>query len=432
MPFMHRMKPFRLRKGGSQQRKGLQTAILEGIPATIIGNILGGPILTAYLLFMNASSQTIGFVLAIPPLANILQLVAAFVMQRMENRKLWMALVSIVHRTMWVATGAIPFVLPQPYQVPVFIVMFLISYMHASIGGVVWASLVSDMVPAHVRGRYFGIRNTIHWAFASISLLLGGQILERAVSQQAGFAIIFGIAAVCTVWNAVELFKYPNPPFEKSSEKSGIRQLLRPIKDRSFMMATAFIAFFILLQNIAVPLFSFVMLDVLHVSYTQLTIVTTVQMIVMMVSYYYWGNLNARYKTITLLLWSLPIIALSCLLWIGMEFLPVIVVLLLVHVALGIGLGGYNLLNFNFVIGDTPKAERPMYIGLFAALTGLTGFIGPMIGGAVYEAIGDGPEWLLRYGVSFCTGIGMIALAVGVGPFILAASKRQARLKEEV
>src|SRR5690606_12075324 len=104
---------------------------------------------------------------------------------------------------------------------------------------------------------------------------------------------------------AIELFKYPNPPFEKSAEKSGIRQLLKPIKDRSFMMATAFIALFILLQNIAVPLFSFVMLDVLHVSYTQLTIVTTVQMIVMMISYYYWGNLNARYKTITLLLWSL-------------------------------------------------------------------------------------------------------------------------------
>ncbi len=431
MPFMHHLKPFRLRKSGSKQRIGLQTAVLEGIPATIIGNILGGPILTAYLLYLNASSQAIGFVLAVPPLANILQLAAAFIMQRMENRKLWMALASIVHRTMWVLTGVIPFVLPDAYQVPVFIVMFLISFMNASFGGVVWASLVSDMVPAQVRGRYFGIRNTIHWAFASITLLLGGQILEQAASQRAGFVILYGIAAVCTLWNAFELFKYPNPPFEKSSEKSGVSQLLRPVRDRSFMMATSFIALFILLQNIAVPLFSFVMLEVLDVSYTQLTVVTTVQMIVMMISYYFWGNLNARYRTITLLLWSLPILALSCLLWIGMEFLPVMVVLVLVHIALGIGQGGYNLLNFNFIIGDTPKADRPMYIGLFAALTGVTGFIGPLIGGAIYETIEGGSGWLMRYGVSFYTGLGMIALAVGVGPFILAASNRQARRREE-
>src|SRR5690606_8292136 len=276
----------------------------------------------------------IGFVLAVPPLANILQLVAAFIMQRMENRKRWMALASIVHRSMWVLTGVIPFVLPEAYQVPVFIVMFLISYMNASFGSVVWASLISDMVPPQVRGRYFGIRNTIHWAFASITLLLGGQILEQAVSQHVGFVIIYGIAAVCTLWNAFELFKYPNPPFEKSSEKGSISKLLRPVKDRSFLLATSFIALFIPLQNIAVPLFSYVMLEVLDVSYTQLTIVTTIQMIVMMISYYFWGNLNARYRTITLLLWSLPILALSCLLWIGMEFLPVIVVLVLVHVAL--------------------------------------------------------------------------------------------------
>lgn len=191
------------------------------------------------------------------------------------------------------------------------------------------------------------------------------------------------------------------------------------------MLATVFIAGFILLQNTAVPLFSFVMLDVLEISYTQLTVVTVVQMIVMMISYYYWGTLNSRIPTITLLLWSLPIIALSCLIWIGMEIIPVLIILVLVHILLGVGQGGYNLLAFNFMIGETPKADRPMYIAMFSAFTGLTGFIGPMIGGALYEWSDGGAEWIQRYGISFFTGAAMLIVAVGIGPFILGRTKRR-------
>ncbi|EXX87756.1 MFS transporter [Paenibacillus darwinianus] len=423
---MQHFKRSRSRKGaGSEQRKALRLAVWEGIPATLVGNMLGGPILTAYLLFLGATSQQIGLVLAIPPLANIVQIAAAFLMQRMENRKFWMALLGTLHRSTWVATGAIPFLMPDRLQVPVFIALFLFSFLNASVGGVVWSSMISDMVPAQVRGRYFGIRNTIHFAFAGLSLLVAGQILESAPSERYGFVILYAIAGAAAVWNAIEIFRYPNPPFEKSAEPGGIGQFFKPLKDRAFMMATAFIALFILLLNIAVPLFSFVMLELLHISKFQVTLVTAVQMIVMMVSYYYWGNLNARFETITLLLWSLPLLALSCVLWVGLEALPVLLVLILVHVALGIGQGGYNLLTFNFLIGDTPKADRPMYIGIFAGVTGLAGFIGPMVGGALYEQIKGGAFWLQSYGVSLFTGAALLVLALGVGPFVLTRSKKR-------
>jgi len=44
----------------SAQRRGLHTAVIEGIPATIIGNLLGGPLHTAYLLYLGAKSEAIG------------------------------------------------------------------------------------------------------------------------------------------------------------------------------------------------------------------------------------------------------------------------------------------------------------------------------------------------------------------------------------
>ncbi len=93
-----------------------------------------------------------------------------------------------------------------------------------------------------------------------------------------------------------------------------------------------------------------------------------------MIGYYVWGNLNAKYSSQTLLFWTLPIIALSCAVWGAMAVLPAFVVLTLAHVLLGVGTGGFNQLVFNYIIGDTPKSERPMYLAVYAALTGFAAF----------------------------------------------------------
>ncbi|RXZ84110.1 MFS transporter [Paenibacillaceae bacterium] len=423
MTIWQRLIPGMNRRPTSNQRRALRTIIVEGIPATIIANLLGGPILTAYLLFLGANSSQIGFVLAIPPIANLLQIFAAFSMQRLSNRRLYVILFGIAHRTIWILTGAIPFLVPDRFQIPVFITLFFLSFAAAATSSVFWSSAVADIVPAKIRGRYFGIRNTIHWAIASLTLLAGGQLLER-MSEGSAFILLYLISAACAIWNGIELARYPNPPFEKSGESSKLGLIGKPFKDRLFMKATVFISLFILIQNIAIPMFSFVMLDILRISYWHITVITTVQMIVMMISYYYWGNLNARFATKTLLLWSMPIIAVACVSFAGIAFLPVFVVLLAVHILLGFGLGGYNLLAFNFMIGDTPKSDRPMYIAVFSGLTGITGFIGPLVGGMLYTTAASGPFWIQGYGISMITGIALLLLALGLGPLALRSKVR--------
>ena len=59
------------RKTLSDQRRGLLTSIMEGIPANIIGNLLGGPILTILRrLSWRDGSQDVGLACAIPALAK--------------------------------------------------------------------------------------------------------------------------------------------------------------------------------------------------------------------------------------------------------------------------------------------------------------------------------------------------------------------------
>ncbi|MBP3964034.1 MFS transporter [Paenibacillus lignilyticus] len=413
--------PFFRNRKDSDQRKYLKIITNEGISGVLLAGLIGGPFLTGYMLHLGASAAQIGVALAIPAFANLAQIFTAIVTHNIDNRRAYVFGYGVMYRLLWVLTGLIPFVLPQGYWVYAFIILYFLSYLCSNISGVIWASLIGDMVPAKVRGRYMGIRNTIVGGLAAAAVLFGGQLLEH-YSQEKGFIILYSLAAVCMVWNGYHLFRYPNIPFEKSKESQKLRLLLKPLRDRSFMRATLFLAAWIFIQNVAVPLFSYAMLDVIKVSIQWVSIITTVQMIVMMISYYVWGNLNAKHGTKKTLMWTLPIIAASCILWGGIAWLPAIPVLVIVHVLLGIGTGGFTQLTFNFTIEDSPSAERTIYVAVYAMLTGFTGFIGPILGGEIYHHLKTMPVWMEQYGFSAMMGLVLLGIAVTVGRAMLLSS----------
>ena len=187
------------------------------------------------------------------------------------------------------------------------------------------------MVLGPIRGRYFGIRNTILNAIGSLTLFIGGLILDKYAGWS-GFAILYVVIGICTVLNIIGFLGYPNLPFEKSTESKFLPMLKKPLKDASFMKAVYFIAGWLLIQTITVPFFSYIMLKTLKISYQQVSAITVVQTVIMMMSFYVWGNLNARYSNKRLLFWTLPLIALSCLMWGGLAFLPTLVVLYSAHI----------------------------------------------------------------------------------------------------
>jgi MFS family permease len=406
-----------VRSEESENRRGLRISLIEGIPANILANLLGGPLQTVYLTYLGFTAFHIGLVLAVPPFALLVQIFIAFAMQKWHNRKFFVTLFGVIHRTLWVGTGLIPLIFTEKTWIPIYMALWLISMISAQAGGVIWTSLMADVVPAAIRGKYFGIRNTIHWAVVCITLLAGGQIMEWFPGAW-GFTVLFVLSGLCIIWNGWALSKYPNPPFQPSDSGRSIRMMARPFKDRRFMSATLFISLFVLLMNVVIPLFSYVMLEILNLSTSKVTLIIMLQNLVMMISYYYWGVLNSRYSTNTLLLWTFPLIAASCAVWAGLSFLPVLLLLIFVHILLGFGFAGYNLLVFNFLIGDSPKSERPMFIAVFSAFTGIAGFIGPIAGGWLYDKSKGGPMWIQTYGMTTIAGVALLVLSLTVAPFV--------------
>jgi MFS family permease len=407
----------KLNKKRSLYRKNLLVATIEGFPAMVTITLLGVPFLTGYLLLLGASSFQIGLVLAIPALFNLVQIPAAYVMQRFTNRRLGLIIFAGIHRIFWTLTGAVPFLVSEHFYFELYIIFYSIAFLSNAIGSVIWSSLISDMVPGQVRGRYFGIRSMLLWGTVSITLFIGGYILD-AYPGMDGYRILFQICAVGSVMNIIAILFYPNMPFEKSTAPNLKLMVKKPFENPIFLRAMLFITGFLFLQNMVVPLFSLIMFSIMELSYFVVSILTIVSTVSMMISYYYWGNLNARIPTRKLLLWTFPIIAVSCLLWGATIIVPAMLVLVIIHILLGVGQGGFNLLMFNFIIGDTPKADRPMYIAVFAAVTGVAAFLGPIIGGYIFDKIENWPNWLQIAGLTTSIGVLLLILVIWIGPSI--------------
>ncbi|NMO98101.1 MFS transporter [Paenibacillus lemnae] len=405
----------------SSQRKHLLTATWEGVPAVIYQTLLGGPFLTGYLLYLGAEAAMIGFVLAVTTFFNVLQILTAFLVQRLRYRKKAMLISTLLNRVLWGATGLIPFLFDREWWIPVFLTLYSAAFIAGTVSGMLWTSVISDMVPAKVRGRYFGIRNTILNALGALVLFLGGTMLDWYPGGK-GFLILFIIAWVAIAANMTLFLFYPDPPFERSTETRFLPMVRKPLSDTPFIRSTLFLGAWLFLQTLVVPLFSYAMLDVLNITYSVVSMMTVAQTAVMMIGFYVWGNLNARYSNRTLLFWTLPLIASSCVAWGLLSVLPVIPVLLLSHMLLGAGVGGFNQLAFNFMIGDTPKGDRPMFIAMYSAITGMAAFLGPMIGGQVFKLLLDAPVWMQHYGFQLLVGLLMLLTAWTLGRKVLLAA----------
>ncbi|BCG57024.1 MFS transporter [Paenibacillus sp. URB8-2] len=393
-------------------------ATWEGVPSTIFQVLLQGQFLTGFLLYLGATSGQIGFVIALTTLVNVAQIGVAFLIQRLPSRKWALVAFVSIHRLLWASTGLVPFLFPRPFWVSAFIGLYALAFIANTAGAVLWSSVIGDLVPPRVRGRYFGIRNTLLNALGSLVVYGGGVVLDRYPEAQ-GFLILYIVVWIFSTANIVVFFFYPDVPFEKSDERKFLPMFKKPLHDGLFMKSTLFLSIWLLLQNVTVPLYSYVMLQLMDINYQTLSLLNVSQTVFMMASFYFWGNLNARYSNKRLLFWTLPIIAASSLLWGLLSVFPTLPVLFAAHIVFGVGVGGFNQLAFNFIIGDTPKKERPMYMAMYAALTGLASFFGPLIGGKVYEWIVGWPHGFQVYGMQLIVGGLMIALIALLGRRIL-------------
>ncbi|NLB78097.1 MAG: MFS transporter, partial [Clostridiaceae bacterium] len=153
--------------------------IIEGASARTIFNLTSGAYLVGLLKFMGASDTFCGYVLAMPVLAAIIQVLSPIILESLESRKRIIMVGSMIHRFLLVTLIATPFIPVRPNtRLIIAAIIFLISNFAVSFVNPAISNMYISFVPQNIRGRFFGGRESTMLIVATLVTLIMGTVLD--------------------------------------------------------------------------------------------------------------------------------------------------------------------------------------------------------------------------------------------------------------
>jgi MFS family permease len=357
----------------------LRYSILDGSAyAAMLG--LTQNFIAPFALALKATTQQIGLLTSIPSLMMALsQLSAPTLSDKAGSRKGFILPVVFLHALMWLPILLVPFVMPGD-KVWWLITFVTISTVLGAMANPAWGSMMADLVPERIRGRYFAARGRIASLITLIFAFIAGGILE-AIKPNVflGFALLFGGAMIFRLVSYIFLAKmYEVPPTHNDGAKESLIDMIRGIGSSNLGRFTVFIALLSMVTNIASPFFSVYLLRDLQFNYITYVILTSIGSLTGLVFITYWGKRTDRAGNVMVIKITAFLIPLVPLLWLISKN-PYYIGF--AQTFSSFAWAGFNLASTNFVYDATPSQGRTQRLALYNAMNGIAVFIGATSGG---------------------------------------------------
>ena len=391
-----------------QVRKGLNISIWEGAFATAHLTLTSGVFLVGYALMLGVNDFQLGLLAALPFLAQMVQPLAALLVQTLKKRKTFTLNGSIFFRGIWIVLVFLPlFWLDQNSKIFLFLLIIALSAVVNNFTTVSWLSWMGDLVPQKIQGRYFGIRNNIV-QIVTMGVYFGGAKLvdffKNSKPEQIhwgwfdfsgfsdlsalGFMLIFSIAVIAALVAALLLSLQPEPFFHRLSNGAGFKELLSPFKDKDYQKLIRFFAWWSLTVGVSAPFWGAHMLKNLHLDYYLISLFSILSGTISLISQPFWGRMIDKYGCKPVLKFNLLFILFIPCLWLFIT--PQNHFLLWVDALMGgIFWSGFNLAIFVIVLQVSPQKERPFYVASTYFVNGLFTFVASFIGGVIAQQLSD-------------------------------------------
>lgn len=378
-------------------RQSLRASTVDGVFATVFNNATGGALISNFFLELGATSTEIGWLAAIPMVANLLQPIGAYLSERSNSRHLYCCWIYGISRSLWIflAVGIGWLSWHQENLHPLLFWTLAVTFAsHAlgALGSAAWLSWMAVLVPRRLRGRYFGLRNGAANLTNLISIPLmgffianwfGGSIQGYGVVL--GFGIIAGLISIAFQTFMVDV--NPQILHHATSSTVSVASTADPSPPASTNRSPlAFILYFILWTfsvNLSAPFFNLYLLDSLSFDIGRVTLYNSLSAGANLLMLVLWGKLADRIGNRSILLGVGVLVALTPLLWLGTGansgsiwlWFP------LLHMLSGGTWAAIDLCSNNLQLGIAPLKGQSSYFGLVAAVGGISGAAGTIAGG---------------------------------------------------
>jgi MFS family permease len=406
---------------GPHRVAGLRFFYLDGLFASLSDNLVAG-FLELFLLSYGVSNSIIGLNTSVANLCAAVSIIpGALLISRARSRKRLVVLTGGgLGRLGLLGIAATPFLAGEPGTAVICLFCLnALRTMMSNLGNPAWTSMVADLVPMNARGRYFGKRNMAVIAASIVAAPVAGAIVKALsgagglprLGYQAIFLLAFAIGMLSTA-------SFSSIPDAAVSEADAPRPRGFPLKALLSERRFAGFALSALVWNVALqipaPFFNVYLVGSLGASPAAVGLLTAITSFTMLFGQSIFGRVTDRkgdFFVLSLTGFLIPALPLA---WLVVTA-PAQVAL--INVASGVLWAGYNLANFNILLKITPDDHRPEATAVYQTLVAASAVIGPLIGGAMADALGYKPVFALSSALRLVGMLLFVALVVRPGPF---------------
>jgi len=387
-------------------RTSLQASTLDGIFAAIFSLTTGGILLSNFLVELDASPVVFGILSSIPMLVNLVQPLGAYFSEQTTSRFQYSLLTYGTSRLLWLVLvlgiiGASWGGLSSSQLLILILLIILFSNLLAGFGSASWLSWLATIVPRRLRGRYFSIRNSASVLTTLLCVPLVGLVVSHwPGGSQQGYGVVLFVGVIFGILSlGCQYFKIDvNPKLQNTvtvrlsaninTGETPQNQFVHSIRQNSNMLKfLLYISLWMLGTSLSSPFFNFYMLATLDLDVSWVTFYGSLQAGANLLMLTLWGKLADKVGNLPILIFIGILVAIQPLFWllIGTSQFDLWLWLPLLHIFSGGTLAAINLCTNNIQIGIVPVRNQSIYFAIGAAISGVSGALGTIIGGCIAQ-----------------------------------------------
>jgi len=255
-------------------------------------------------------------------------------------------------------------------------------------------SVIADLIPIGIRGRYFATRQRMMMISGILSGFVISWILDTFTvgGSLVGYTIVFIIAGLfgaadvfCFIWVDFPAMKKPDPAEKKESMFSMMGDVFA---NKQYMRIIVLITIWTFAVNIASPFYNVHMLGPMQMTYTEVNILSVILSNAgTLIFSGMWGGLMDRYGNKTVMRVFAVLVSTLPLLWIPTG--PRIIFMVpVVQFLSGMLWPGVDLAVQNIYLNHAPVKNRTMYFAMYFCITQMVGVsLGYTVGGWLLDNV---------------------------------------------
>lgn len=407
-------------------RRGLRINILAGAVGIMWFTVVMNYPLTMLLDCLGASGTLIGAVTMGMQLAMIVQVPASLYAERLPARRPLWGWVTMAHRPLLLVPAVLPFIMdPANPWVPWLIcgIMFIsLAMMHTV--APLWFSWMADFVPDTLRGRFWGLRQSVLMGMNLATVALAGLILDiwpdpkEPGGSYVGFLVLFSIAAVMGTLDIVIHLWVPEPrPRPVESSAKPLSRILAPLRDTDFLWLTLAIAVWMFSISFGGQFGNLYLKRAFAVSYKSLSTIAITGSVGAIMASIVFGTVIDRIGARAFGIMVMALGPLTCLPWFFIDSsmpwwladvvtwtgLPQPVAFIVAQAFLaGTFYMGIPLVQMGLISVLAPKQGRTMAMAVHLSVVGIMASMGSLTAGRIVDAFPTAKtDWIMPTGSHF-------------------------------